>query len=161
MFESCMHPGSGLSKCPLPADFKEIVEEILQFVVTDDEPLDSAVFEAKPPGPNRARRDQSPRKGKTPAPCAGYLGRGLGLTQREVGVLLRLSERAIRNIERRALKKLLANSELRQAWQDYLSGELEEGGVVLTTEEIDALLGLVRTPEEGLVLRRVLRMLLA
>lgn len=138
-----------------------MVEKIVKFIVADDEPLDSAVFEGTAPGQSRARRD---RVGRNTKPALVRVGSGrqrVGLTQREVAVILRLSTRAIRNIERRAMKKLLTDPELRQAWRDYLSGQLDESEMALMPEEVDALLGLVRTAEEGIVLRKVLRMLKA
>ena len=45
------------------------------------------------------------------------------LTQAETARMLGLSERAVRNIERRALAKLLRHPQLRQLWREYLAGK--------------------------------------
>jgi hypothetical protein len=71
----------------------------------------------------------------------------LGLTQREVGLILGLSERAVRKVEKRALAKLRAHPELRRIWSE-IGGPLDEGFVPLTTQEVEALLNLTQTPEE-------------
>ena len=156
MFDTLIEQGSGQPPRPLPSDFQVMVGEIVQFVLTDEEMFDSPIFEATVSRQNRARRHK-PGRGPKPAFVRdGFTGQPFGLTQREVAVILRVSERAVRNIERRAIKKLLAHPELRQAWQDYLSGQLDEGGLSLTPEEVEALLSLVRTPEEKLVIQKLL-----
>lgn len=81
------------------------------------------------------------------------------LTQQEVAMLLNISERAVREIERRAIQKLRSHPLLRQVWQRYLSGKLHEYRTVLTSEEIQALCNLVRTMEERFVVAKVLRLI--
>lgn len=105
----------------------------------------------------RAERQRRWRTARKPLVRAGE--QPVGLTQREIALVMKLSERAVRQIERRAVRKLLAHPELRQAWQDYLSGQLEEDEGVLTPEEVEALLSLVRTPEEKFVIQKVLRLM--
>lgn len=156
MCESLIAPGSEQRSWPLSPDFNEMVGKILQFVLTDGEMFDWRVFEGTVSRHKLAHRPKASRRLKPAFVRAGSTGQPCGLTQREVAIILRVSERAVRNIERRAIKKLLAHAELRQAWQDYLSGQLDEGELSLTPEEVYALLGLVRTPEEAFVIRKVL-----
>jgi hypothetical protein len=68
-----------------------------------------------------------------------------------------MSERGVRAVEKRALAKLRAHPELRRLWAEY-GGELEEGFAPLTAEEIEALFGLARTPEELGLLYKVICM---
>jgi hypothetical protein len=68
------------------------------------------------------------------------------LSQREVGMLLNLSERAVRQIERRAFEKLRSHPLMRQIWQQYLAGELEEHRATLSKEEVEAVSNMARTP---------------
>ncbi len=100
-------------------------------------------------GPRKAlvRARQAPT-GTAPGP----------LTQREVAQILNLSERAVRQIERRAIQKLLAHPVLRRTWQQYVAGELDETSLHLTPSEIQALFGLAHTSEERRVLRKVIRL---
>jgi len=83
-------------------------------------------------------------------------GIGAGLTQREVAEILHMSERGVREVERRALRKLLNHPLLRQIWQLYLAGELEEQQWVLTAKEKEALIGATRNAQERRLLQRVL-----
>ena len=45
-------------------------------------------------------------------------------TQKEVAAILKISERAVRKNEKRALRKLFRNPVVQQLWKDYLQGEL-------------------------------------
>ena len=81
------------------------------------------------------------------------------LTQREVARLLNMSERGVRAVERRAFEKLRQHPLLRQAWQRYLAGELDEHQLGLTPEESEALFNLIRTPEERGLIQKVLRLI--
>jgi hypothetical protein len=110
-------------------------------------------------------RAQRLRSGRGPAKpfvrvVRSELGTGApGLTQREIGLLLNLSERSVREIERRAFRKLRAHPALRQVWQQFLSGELgEDYWSSLSQAEEAALLRLARTMEERRVVRKVLRL---
>ena len=72
-----------------------------------------------------------------------------GLTQKEVSLLLRMSERGVRAVERRALEKLRRHPALRAIWgewigEDAASAEDED----LTAAEVAALYNLARTREE-------------
>ena len=84
------------------------------------------------------------------------------LTQREVAVFLGISERAVRDIERRAIEKLRHHPALRALWREWKTGEVEEaahagaGRWGLSSSEIAAVYALAQTPEEREVLRRVL-----
>jgi hypothetical protein len=78
-------------------------------------------------------------------------------------MFLKISERAVRSIERRALQKLRADPRLRALWAELrarepaeepeLTDELNSG---LTPSETAALLGLARTAEEQQVLEKLL-----
>jgi len=82
---------------------------------------------------------------------------GIGpLTQRETALFLGMSERAVREAERRAIQKLRQHPLMREIWQDYLSAELDEEYLLLTQDEIEALFNLARTPEEQRLVRKVL-----
>jgi hypothetical protein len=48
------------------------------------------------------------------------------LTQREVAVILKISERAVRQIERRAIEKLRNHPLLKQVWREWQGREIEE-----------------------------------
>lgn len=118
----------------------EAAGKLIFKALLDEEPLTrSVVAEA-------SRRKSRPGSGQQ---ARGPLKRRhlLGLTQLETARLLGLSERAVRAIEKRALQKLARHPELRQLWTEY-GGELEEGFARLTDEEVRALFGLARTPEE-------------
>jgi transcriptional regulator with XRE-family HTH domain len=82
-----------------------------------------------------------------------------GLTQREVAAALGLSERAVRNIERRAFRKLRNHPVLQAIWAQLESVPAShhvEDATNLTDEEIDALFGLVQSPLEARALAKVL-----
>jgi hypothetical protein len=80
------------------------------------------------------------------------------LTQKEVAMVLKMSERGVREVERRAFKKLRDHPLLKEIWRQYLSGDLDEQATEpLTPAEIEALFALVRTPAEHAVIRKVLR----
>jgi hypothetical protein len=81
------------------------------------------------------------------------------LTQREVAQLLNMSERGVRAVERRAFEKLRQHPLLRQAWQQFLAGELDEHQLGLTPEEIEALFDMIRTPEERFLIQKILRLI--
>ena len=84
-------------------------------------------------------------------------GTGTGpLTQREVAALLNMSERAVREVEHRAIQKIRNHPLIREIWQQYLSGELDEEHLLLTQDEVEALFNLARTAEEERVVRKIL-----
>ena len=94
-----------------------------------------------------------------------------GLTQREVALILGLSERAVRNIEKRALAKLRSHPEVKALLDEYAvrSAGIKEDQMYTTWEpgfrdwswtETVALLGLARSAEEREVLRLLLNRLL-
>ena len=89
----------------------------------------------------------------------GPSGRLPGLTQAEVAVVMRLSERAVRAIERRAVRKLRQHPLMRSIWAELRSASPSvsvEESVDLNAEELAALLGLVESPEERHALMKVL-----
>ncbi len=98
----------------------------------------------------RLRLGRPPKK-----PILRVLGQQPGLTQKEVGMLMNLSERAVREIEKRAIAKLLNNPVVRKLWQDYSSGDLNEEDFRLTAAEIEALFSLTRTSMERLLMQKV------
>ena len=85
------------------------------------------------------------------------------MTQEEVAIAMKISQRAVREIERTALQKLRRHPALKELWREWTGGKVAEAGVpapnawTLTSLEIAALYGLAKTPEE----RRVVRKLLA
>ena len=108
----------------------------------------------------RAQRIAAGRTAAKPTLRTGHRAPGTGgpLTQKEVALLLKISERAVRLVERRAMQKPFNHPSLKQVWRRYLAGELDEGEWNLTPEEISALFRLARTAQEWLVLRKVTRM---
>ncbi len=89
-------------------------------------------------------------------PRKSGLGLGAAFTQDEVASLLHLSTRAVRAIERRALRKLASHPLLREMWQEYCGGELDESNLRLSAEEIAAVIGLARTSHELDLIKKVL-----
>lgn len=93
-------------------------------------------------------------------PGSGERELGL-LTQKEVAAILRISERAVRQIEIRALQKLRLHPTLRAFWREWETGEIEEaafrgsGQWALSRAEIAAVYALARTPEERQALRKL------
>jgi hypothetical protein len=82
------------------------------------------------------------------------------LTQREVAAVLRISERAVREIERRAIDKL--RRALRDFWREYQTGEVAEAALstpsawALSPSEVVAVYALAQTPFEQRALRKLL-----
>jgi hypothetical protein len=104
-----------------------------------------------------ARREREAAKsagGVTP--ITGQLS--LGLTQREVAMLMDLSERAVRSIERRAIRKLSRHPLVKAIWREYSESTTwpEEP---LTPQEVEALLSLATTWSERRVLWKVLSLI--
>lgn len=90
-------------------------------------------------------------------------GAAVEFTQREVAQLLGMSERAVRNIEKRALAKLRAHPLLRRYWDEYLfnRSRVDEAWSAanhrsLNPAERAALVRLARSPEERAVVQRLL-----
>ena len=84
------------------------------------------------------------------------------MRQAEVAAFMHISERAVRDIERRAFDKIRRHPGLRDFWREWLTGEVEESAsqaladCVLTRAEIAAVYALAQTPEERQVLRKLL-----
>ncbi len=83
-----------------------------------------------------------------------------GFSQREVALLMKMSIRGVREIERRAFAKIRNHPKTKEIWRQYLAGELDEEAhpPPLTQEEIDALLALAHTPEKQAVIKKVIRL---
>jgi hypothetical protein len=97
---------------------------------------------------------------KKPSVRIQHPSQSAGLTQKEVAVLLHMSERGVREVERRAFKKLRNHPLLKEIWRQHLTGGLdEEAPQRLTRAEIQALFDLVRTPDEQAVIRKVVRII--
>lgn len=74
-------------------------------------------------------------------------------------MLLHMSERGVREVERRAFKKLSQHPLLKEIWRQHLAGDLDEQAPQrLTQAEIQSLFALARTPDEQAVVRKVLRL---
>ena len=104
---------------------------------------------------------KQPQKALVRVTASGGMGNEGLFTQREVAALLRISERAVRNIERQAIEKLRRHPDLRAIWQEWVKGGIKEGVVPganweLNHSEIAALYGLAQTPAERALLRRLL-----
>lgn len=89
--------------------------------------------------------------------------RGL-FTQREVALLMKISERAVRVIERRAVEKLRRNPILKQLWREWSRGDIEEavelaGTWNLKPDEIAAVYALAQTPLESHVVRKIMALI--
>jgi hypothetical protein len=95
---------------------------------------------------------------------SGTVTPGVGpLSQKEVAMILRISERAVRGIEHRALEKLRQHPGLRELWADFATGawseqpEMQESQEAeLTPPEVTALFGLARSAEEEQALATLL-----
>jgi hypothetical protein len=87
-------------------------------------------------------------------------------SQQEVAIILRLSTRAVRAIERRAIQKLRNHPALQEFWREW-TGEMEEaasyaaGQWDLSQSEIAALYGLAKSPAELEVLRKLIALIQA
>ena len=103
----------------------------------------------------RARMRRSP--GNPFQSAAGKaLRKGLALmTQREVAKLLNMSERGVREVERRALAKLRNHPALKELWRDHRKPELKETASRFTAAEIRALFDLASSSEELCVIEKV------
>jgi hypothetical protein len=113
------------------------------------------------------------KRGAEPRPPQRALIRVMGgsgkadtelFTQREVAMLMKLSGRAIRNIERRAIAKLRANPILKALWREWNQGEIKEefvptNGWSLTPAEIACVYDLAQTPAEREVIRKVMALI--
>jgi hypothetical protein len=84
------------------------------------------------------------------------------LSQREVATIMRISERAVREIERRAFDKLRRHPALVSLWREWNTGELDETASparraqALSREEVAAVFSLARTPAERQVIQKLL-----
>ena len=87
------------------------------------------------------------------------------LSQKEVGAILGMSERAVRDVERRALEKLRRHPSLRDFWREWTTGDIKETRLpvakqwTLSRAEIAAVNGLAQTPIERRALRKLLALL--
>ena len=115
---------------------------------------------------NQARRKRGfgakqPQKALVRVTAGGGAGSEGLFTQREVAALLRISERAVRNIERQAIEKLRRHPDLKAIWREWMKRGIKEGVVPaanweLNRSEIAALYGLAQTPAERALLQRLL-----
>ena len=89
------------------------------------------------------------------------------LTQAQVALILRISQRAVREIERRAFEKLRQHPALRRFWREHQRGEIKEAAPQassrwqLTQDEIGAVYALARTPMERQALSKLIGLTLA
>lgn len=85
-----------------------------------------------------------------------------GLSQAEVAAIMRISERTVREIEKRALEKLRRHPALRELWREWERGEIREAGGegapgwAFTPDEMAAVYGLARTPFERQVVSKMI-----
>jgi hypothetical protein len=113
----------------------------------------------------RKRAAQPPRPAKpTIRVRPGSPERGIGLlSQKEVAVFLRISERAVRETERSAFEKIRNHPLMRQFWREWEGGEIDEAALrfdwQLSHDEIVAVYNLARTAEEREVLRKVMALM--
>jgi hypothetical protein len=106
----------------------------------------------------RAAQGAAPRKPiMRVRPGSGERELGL-LTQREVGLIMKISTRTVREIERRAFDKIRRHPALRDFWREWTTGDIKETASVrraLSRAEIDAVYALARTPIERRALRKL------
>ena len=83
------------------------------------------------------------------------------LSQKEVAAILRISERAVRQIERTAIEKLRRHPVLQGIWREWETGEMKEAisrgssQSALSRAEIAAIYALTRTPAERQAVRKL------
>ena len=84
------------------------------------------------------------------------------LSQKEVAIILRISERAVRQIEKAAIEKLRRHPLLQDVWRDWTTGELKEATSeppmpwALSRAEVAAVYSLAKTPAERQALKKLL-----
>jgi hypothetical protein len=84
------------------------------------------------------------------------------LGQKEVAAILRMSERAVRETERRAFEKLRRHPALKKLWRGWQTGEIKEAALLaqrawaLSRAEVAAVYGLARTPVERQALGKLM-----
>jgi len=84
------------------------------------------------------------------------------LSQKEVAAILRMSERAVREVERRAFEKLRRHPALKDFWREWQTGEIKETSLrpakhwMLSRAEVAAVYALAETPAERQALRKLL-----
>ena len=84
------------------------------------------------------------------------------LSQKEVAAILRMPERAVREIERRAFDKLRRHPALKNFWREWQTGEIKETALraakqwTLSRAEVAAVYALARTTVERQALRKLL-----
>jgi hypothetical protein len=84
------------------------------------------------------------------------------LSQKEVAAILRMSERAVREVERRAFDKLRRHPALKNLWREWQTGEIKETTLrvskqwTLSRAEVAAVYALAGTPVERQALRKLL-----
>jgi len=108
----------------------------------------------------QARRQRLAR-GRRPRPASMRVRRSTSgtagpapLTQKEVAALLGMSERGVRNVEKRALAKLRRHPALRSLWSQ-IKGETSESATAWTAEEVAALFAMADGPHERHALKRL------
>lgn len=93
----------------------------------------------------------------------GSAEKGLGcLSQKEVAAILRMPERAVREIERRAFDKLRRHPALKNLWREWQTGQIKETALraskqwALNRAEVAAVYAMARTTVERQALRKLL-----
>ncbi len=113
-----------------------------------------------------AKRKRESQPAEPPKPTIrvgpGSAERELGLlSQKEVAAIMRISERAVREIERQPFNKLRRHPALRDFWREWTAGDIKEADSdgpanwALSRAEIAALYALAWTPAERHVLRKL------
>lgn len=97
-------------------------------------------------------------------PGSGERELGL-LSQREVGLILKISTRAVREIEGRAFDKIRRHPALRDFWREWTTGDIKESALrvskqcTLSRAEIAAVYALAQTPIEKRALQKLLALI--
>ena len=87
------------------------------------------------------------------------------LSQKEVAAILRMPERAVREVERRAFEKLRRHPALKDFWREWTTGQIKETALrvskqwTLSRVEIAAVYALAETPAEQQALRKLLALM--
>ena len=83
-----------------------------------------------------------------------------GLTQQEVALVMGMSERGVRAVERRALEKLRRHPALRGIWREWIGeGAVSAEDGELTDAEVAAIYGLARTREEQRAVEKMMALM--
>ncbi|MCX6926223.1 MAG: hypothetical protein NT154_23900 [Verrucomicrobia bacterium] len=109
-----------------------------------------------------AKRERTAQGAVPPGPTIRVRPGSTCLSQKEVAAILRISERAVRQIEKTAIEKLRRNPVLKGIWREWETGEMKEAAFqassqgMLSRAEIAAIYALARTPAERQAVKKLI-----